>query len=126
MMWLRRLLALALFGAALVGGWLFAAHNREPTEVDYLFGALPAEPLWAVLGGAFGLGVLVSAGVALVVTARAKLLARRYRKLAARLEAEVHQLRNLPLAVEDEGAPRSSAGGVPGLRAVAGSPDRNG
>ena len=41
------------------------------------------------------------AAVAGYAMARARLLARRYRKRLAGLEAEVHQLRNLPLAGDE-------------------------
>jgi uncharacterized integral membrane protein len=116
MRWLRRLLAIALFVAALVVGWRFAHANQQPVLVDYLAGTISG-PIWAVLLGAFALGAVVTALVAFWQAARLALVARRYRKMSARLEEEVHQLRNLPLAAgEDAGrsGDRSFVAGEPG------------
>jgi uncharacterized membrane protein YciS (DUF1049 family) len=118
MRWLRRLIGIALFVAALVVGWRFAHANDQPVFVDYLLGDVSA-PGWAVLGATFALGVVVTALVAFWQAARLALLARRYRRLASGLEAEVHQLRNLPLAPAEEGA-RGGAG-----RAAAGDAGRS-
>lgn len=113
MRWLRRLVAAAIFVAALVVGWRFAERNADPVFVDYLLGSVDA-PRWAVLGGAFALGA--SLGLALMgfQAARLALTTRRYRKLARGLEDEVHQLRNLPLGPPDAGPLRS---GDPALEA---------
>ena len=106
----RRLVAIAIFVAALVLGWKFAHANLEPVSVHYLVGVLDAVPLWAALVGAFGVGaVLVGIG-ALVPLARVSLTARRWRKVANDLESELHQLRNLPLASPSESTVRGSAG----------------
>ncbi|MDJ0864497.1 MAG: lipopolysaccharide assembly protein LapA domain-containing protein [Myxococcota bacterium] len=121
---LRRLGALALFVGALVVGWLFAAGNPEPVRVNYLLGVIEGRPAWSVMVGSFGLGALLSALAALLPISRAKLVARRHRKAAARLESEIHQLRNLPLATDDEAPPRGSAGGSPELREVAAATGR--
>jgi uncharacterized membrane protein YciS (DUF1049 family) len=98
--WLRRLFALALFVAALVIGWRFARANGNPIFVDYLIGTVEA-PLWAVIGGCIGIGVAFGLVVMGFQAARLALTKRRYRRLASDLEAEVHQLRNLPLAGPD-------------------------
>lgn len=106
----RRLIAVAIFVAALVLGWRFAAANLEPVSVHYLAGVLEGVPLWAALVGAFAAGgVLVGAG-ALLPMARLGLTARRWRKVAQGLETELHQLRNLPLASPSETTVRGSAG----------------
>jgi len=107
----RRLLGLALFLAALVGGWRFASRNPAPVHVDYLVGTLD-EPLWLVLAAAFGAGALAASLFGLYHSARLSLVARRYRRIAAGLEGEIHQLRNLPLATLQEGAARGSSGGT--------------
>ena len=58
-------------------------------------------PVWAVIVCSFAAG----AGLVGLYTAyrgvRAGLVARRYRVAVQELEAEVHQLRNLPLAAEE-------------------------
>jgi uncharacterized membrane protein YciS (DUF1049 family) len=93
----RRLLLLAIFAGLLVGGWRFAASNSTPVEVDYLVGTSSDAALWAVLAVTFAIGAAAAGVVAGYALARGHLLARRYRKRLAGLEAEVHQLRNLPL-----------------------------
>lgn len=100
MRWLRRLVVVALFVGALVLGWRFAERNADPVFVDYLVGSIDA-PRWAVLVGSFGLGASLGLLVMGFQAARLALTKRRYRKLARDLEAEVHQLRNLPLAAPD-------------------------
>ena len=74
-------------------------------------------PVWVALLVAFAVGVL-SAGVSLgYELIKKSLIARRYRRVAAGLESEIHQLRNLPLV----GADSASA-----LQAVAGGERREG
>ncbi len=93
----RRIVMAAVFVAALVGGWRFAGSNSGPVSVNYLAGEFSDVALWMVVLASFGLGAGSVAFFALVERARAALLTRRYRKTVAGLEAEVHQLRNLPL-----------------------------
>ena len=96
----RRLLIVALFVAALVLGWWFARANAAAVTVDYLVGQLGDVSLWAALLGAFAAGAAVAGGIGLYQVAKLQLVRRRYRKTVRSLEAEVHQLRNLPLAVD--------------------------
>ncbi len=100
MRWLRRLVAAAIFVAALVLGWGFAQRNAVLAHVDYFVGTLD-EPVWAIVAGATVLGAGLASAVFGFHAARLALTARRYRKLARGLEDEVHQLRNLPLAPHD-------------------------
>jgi hypothetical protein len=119
---LRRLLAAALFVSALVFGWRFASANPEPVAVSLpLVGAIATHPLWLVLVGAFAVGFAVAAVVGLYQAARLSLLARRWRRVASGLEAELHQLRNLPLA----GSETSRGGSAPSELAPSGA-DRSG
>ncbi len=106
----RRLVAVAIFVAALVLGWRFAHANLEPVRVDYLVGVIDEIPLWSALVGAFAAGAVLVGLAALVPLARTALTTRRWRKVAHGLEAELHQLRNLPLASSSEAAVRGSAG----------------
>jgi len=96
----RRLLVVVLFVAALVLGWWFARANSAAVTVDYLVGRLGDVSLWAALLGAFAAGAAVAGGIGLYQVAKLQLVRRRYRKTVRSLEAEVHQLRNLPLAVD--------------------------
>ena len=121
MVWLRRLVWIALFVAMLVFGWTFAKRNAEPVHLDYLIGTLD-EAGWVIELGSCLLGGLVAAALLGLQAARLALTARRYRKLASGLEQEVHQLRNLPLATPDEPPARGGAGRNP----AAGGPGRSG
>lgn len=94
----RRLVAIVCFVALLVGGWHFAARNSATVTVYHPAGAIGEVRLWVALLVAFAAGVVLSAAVGMARGARMRLVARRYRKLVAALQAEVHQLRSLPLA----------------------------
>jgi uncharacterized membrane protein YciS (DUF1049 family) len=100
MLVLRRLVAIAIFVGALVLGWRFAAVNSVAVRVNYLLGETPELRIWVVLLCAFGFGALTSAAFLLYQVAKLSLVARRQRRLMARLEAEIHELRNLPLRSE--------------------------
>ena len=106
MRWLRRLVVLGLFVAALVLGWRFARANGNPVFVDYLIGTVEA-PLWAMIGGCIGIGAAIGLLLMGLQAARLGLTTRRYRRLARDLEQEVHQLRNLPLGPPDAGRARA-------------------
>jgi uncharacterized integral membrane protein len=96
----RRVLVLAVFVALLIACWRFAALNGQSVSVNYLFGELAEVAVWMVILGAFVAGGVVVGVICLLEMARLGLVARRYRKQAAGLESELHQLRNLPLAAE--------------------------
>jgi uncharacterized integral membrane protein len=99
----RRVLAIAAFVGLLVAGWRFAAAHPQPVRIHYLVGETGELSLWAALLGAFLAGGALAGGLAGYQLARLGMLARRYRKAVARLEVEVHELRNLPLAPEAAG-----------------------
>jgi uncharacterized integral membrane protein len=95
----RRLFLLALLVGLLYLGWKFSSLNAEPpVRVDFLVGATPELALWQVLIGAFAAGALLATALWLFEVMRYALVARRYRRTVARLESEIHELRNLPLA----------------------------
>jgi uncharacterized integral membrane protein len=100
MILLRRIIMLGVFVLLLVAGWRFAAFNAQPIKVHYLFGSNEAVMLWQVLLISFLSGALIVGIIASISRVRSGILTRRYRKTIAALEEEVHQLRNLPLAVE--------------------------
>ena len=111
---IRRVLAVAAFAGLLVVGWRFAAEHPQPVRIHYLFGETGDVELWESLLGAFAVGGVLCGGLLGYQLLRVGMLARRYRKAAARLEVEVHELRNLPLAPEpppeDEPGPEASLG----------------
>jgi len=94
----RRLLTVVVFVALLVAGWKFADSNALPVSVHYPGGAFAERALWVIVLVAFGSGVVLAALIATVRGARIRLVSRRYRKLVDSLQAEVHQLRSLPLS----------------------------
>jgi len=98
----------ALFVAALVFGWRFRAANETPVNVDFLFGVLPAVPVWKMLCASVLLGAAAALLVCLFQLVRLSLTARRYRKALGRLEAEIHELRTLPLRPPEPGSDRFS------------------
>ncbi len=105
MRWLRRLPWIVLFVAVLLAGWWFPAHNAALVSLDYGLGVTGEVPLWLALLLAFGLGAAAAGLVGTYQATRLSLVSRRYRRTARDLEAEVHQLRNLPLsAVEADPA----------------------
>ena len=117
MRWVRRILLLVLLVALPVGVHLFVTRNAEEVRLDFLAAAFDGVPVWVALLSAFGAGVAVTVLVAMLRGARLRLEARRYRQLARKLESEVHQLRNLPLAPEDgpPGGPGDEPAPLPGL-----------
>ena len=98
----RRLLAIVVFVGLLIAGWQFAASNADPVPVHYPGGEFTARALWVVLLVAFGAGVVLATLVAVVRGAQIRLVSRRYRKLVDSLQAEVHQLRSLPLSEQSQ------------------------
>ena len=107
----RRLLGVVLFVAVLVLGWNFAAEHSSPVTIHFPFTQGLEVTLWAALLAALGLGVALTGTAAMLRATRQGLVARRYRRMIRDLEAEIHQLRNLPLAADDS-AP-AVAEGVP-------------
>ena len=101
----RRLILVAFVVAVLVLGWMLASRNGAQVSVDTVAYRFEAVRLWEVLVCAFTLGALLAGALMSFSLARARLLARRYRKEIRGLEKEVHQLRNLPVA--------PTAGGLP-------------
>jgi uncharacterized integral membrane protein len=110
MNWVRRIVWVGALTVLLVGGWLFAAQNRDPVRVHYVVGELPEVALWKALIGAFALGATLVGLVSFFFALRHGLVVRRYRKLLGGLESEIHQLRNLPLAPDPESPGGSRAG----------------
>jgi len=111
MRWLRRWIGVALIAAILVGGWLLKAGNDDVVRLDFLFGEVHLE-LWQALLIFFGAGFALAGSGWVWHSLRARMIERRYRKAVGGLEAELHQLRNLPLAID--GDPGSARAGRPG------------
>jgi len=98
----RRLLGVILFVGILVLGWRFAADHAGLVTLKTPVSSDAEISLWLALLLALALGAIAAGSVAAYQVARLGLLARRYRRIIRRLEAEVHELRNLPL---DEDTP---------------------
>jgi uncharacterized membrane protein YciS (DUF1049 family) len=105
---IRLLLVLALFVCALYVGWKFASENADSVRVSWVVGETQAVSLWKALLLAFAAGFGV-AGLGWVYSVvKDNLTSRRYRRVLRKLESEIHQLRNLPLA-PDATAPGDSS-----------------
>jgi len=110
----RRLIAIIVFVGVLVAGWHFAARNSTSITVHHPAGEIGEVPLWVALLLAFGSGVFITSVVGMVRGARIRLVSRRYRKLVESLQAEVHQLRSLPLSDQQSTATASASWEHPG------------
>ena len=97
MRWVRRWIGVALVAAFMIGGWRLKAENADSVDVDFLFREVKVE-LWEALLCAFAAGFALAGVGWLWAGLRSSMTVRRYRKLVGGLEAELHQLRNLPLA----------------------------
>ena len=107
---LRRLLAALLLVGVVLGVVKLAAINDAIVPVRYVWGVLDA-PLWQALLVAFVAGFGLASLGWLVSGLRASLVQRRYRRAVGRLETQVHELRNLPLA---PGGDREGSDPAPG------------
>lgn len=101
MLIVRRVLLAAFVIALLVIVRLFPDQNDNRIDIDLLFTSIEGVSLWLALIATFLGGVLLTALFSGLLLIKSKLLGRRYRKAIADLEAEVHHLRNLPLAGGD-------------------------
>lgn len=97
MKWLRRIVAIALFGGSLWLAVQFPKANDQLVRVDLLAFQAPEVELWIALLVSFSVGALLAALVLVYEMTKLGLLARRYRKTVVGLESEIHDLRNLPL-----------------------------
>ena len=107
------MLALAIFVGVLILGWRFASENAVPVRVHYVAGVVEGIALWKVLLAVFACGLGLSGSAWLYLVAKNRLVTRRYRKALGGLEAEIHQLRNLPLAPETPAPGASDAAAIP-------------
>ncbi|MDH3521685.1 MAG: LapA family protein [Myxococcales bacterium] len=108
---IRFLLVLALFAGALYIGWQFAAQNGTPVRVHWVIGETAEVSLWKVLLVTFAAGAACTGIGWMYLALKSGLMRRRYRRVLAGLESEIHQLRNLPLAPDPPapGEPREAA-----------------
>jgi uncharacterized membrane protein YciS (DUF1049 family) len=102
MRWVRRIIGATAVVVVMIGGWWFADANSAAVRISYLWGDVDVT-LWQALIGCFGGGFALGALGWLWFGVRSRLLQRRYRKAVGGLEAEIHQLRNLPLAPDAPG-----------------------
>jgi hypothetical protein len=89
---------LAAFVAALWLGWTFRSGNSGVVDVDLIWVVLTSVELWEVIVCAIALGGGLASVLVGFAWLRARLLNRRYRSTIRRLEAELHQMRSLPLS----------------------------
>ena len=96
-------LVVGLVVGALVFGKLFPDANSTPVDIDLLWVRVPNVEAWLLLMGSMLFGGLLATLVVGFAWLKARVLNRRYRKVIKRLEAELHQMRSLPLSA-GEGA----------------------
>jgi uncharacterized integral membrane protein len=108
MLWVRRILLGGLILGLVLGSHYFVQSNAQTVSLEFGAKRFDEVALWLVLLCTFATGFGVATVVAALRGARLRLVSRRYRKQARNLEAEVHQLRTLPLAEADEAAPAVS------------------
>ena len=90
--------------------WMFYAANTAVVTVDLLGLGVIEVTVWKLALSCVALGAAVVLLMAGFFGLRGGELRRRYRKTIRRLEAELHQLRSLPLSSEPEPPVASDAG----------------
>lgn len=81
---------------------LFPDQNQDVVDIDLLLTSVQGVRLWSALVVTFAAGAALALFVSSLLLLKAGLVGRRYRKAIADLEAEIHHLRNLPLATGGE------------------------
>jgi uncharacterized membrane protein YciS (DUF1049 family) len=95
---MRRVFFAAVVVALIVVVRLFPDQNQAVVDIDLLLTSVEGVHLWSALVATFAAGAVFVLLLSSLLLVRAGLVGRRYRKAIADLEAEVHHLRNLPLA----------------------------
>lgn len=95
---LRRACFAAVVIVLIVVVRLFPDQNQTLVDIDLLLTQIEGVRLWLALAATFVLGGLLAGLFSCLLLIRSSLVGRRYRSAIADLEAEVHHLRNLPLA----------------------------
>ena len=113
MRWFRRIFFVVLVGALFFVALRFSSENAEPVVIDYLAGEPAVWALWQALALAACAGALLVAVPIGYLWTRTGLLAWQYRRTMSRQEAEIHQLRNLPLAPSGTHDPKGTTEAVP-------------
>ena len=109
MRWFRRIFFIVLVGGLFYGALRFSSENAQPVAVHYLAGQTADVELWQALAAAACVGALLSALPLLFLWTRNRLLVWQYRRTMSRQEAEIHQLRNLPLTTPQSADPKRAS-----------------
>jgi uncharacterized membrane protein YciS (DUF1049 family) len=106
-------LVVGLVVGALVFGKLFPDANSTPVDIDLLWIRVPNVEAWLLLVGSMLIGGVLATLVVGFAWLKARVLNRRYLKVIKRLEAELHQMRSLPLSTGEDalaGGPKAGKG----------------
>ncbi len=99
---------LVIIASVNIVGWMFYAANAAVVTIDLLGFAVIEVTVWKLALSAFALGATTVLLMAGFLGLRGFELRRRYRKTIRRLEAELHQLRSLPLSSDPSAIPAPS------------------
>ncbi len=89
---------IGLFVGLLWMGWSFRAGNAMPIELDLIWIRVPEVEIWRVILTSIALGAIVAGTFVGFAWMRVRLVNRRFRRAIRRLEAELHEMRSLPLS----------------------------
>lgn len=115
------LIAVGAFVGSLWAGWAFRSNNSISLDLDLIWVRVPNVELWWLLVLTMGLGALISATIMSFFWLRARLVSRRFRKRIIKLEAEVHELRSLPLVGSEPSGESLDAKGTASTEPIAAS-----
>lgn len=113
------LVLIGLFVGTLWMGWTFRAGNSAPIDLELIWIQVPNVEIWRVILLTLFLGASLSALIFGFAWLRARLLNGRYRRAIKRLEAELHEMRSLPLAGHRSEVPEALEMDAPPSAAVA-------
>ncbi len=96
------IVGIGLFVGTLWLGWSFRSGNATPIDLDLIWLRVPNLEIWWVILVSMAIGA-VATGILLSFSwLRIRLLNHRYRRAIRKLEAELHELRSLPLSESED------------------------
>ena len=100
-------------------GWSLRSANVQVVDLDLIWIRVPNLELWWLVLLSIAAGFLLATLIVGFAWLRGALVNRRYRKSIRRLEAELHELRSLPLSGRGDAPPLERVPAPPGGRVPA-------